>query len=299
MVLIEFFFELSRFNFERCERMLEKPDVTPQSQNPGSGQYLGSRKQPISPSGAASRISFTKNYNQQKDEINPTKIIETHITQGLKSFYTVFGEVGLYSPVTAGIHKQLNQKIDDQFKKFINCLKSLIEFEKFYISFGQLIPEWRLSTITTDFKGFNFKKARSDIQNFLIELTEHPFYRHYQINGVDPPVIKTGLQMLDHIKLIMNELHFYLKIKIKCLLDYLNLWKSTDSKDNYFNDYLLIGKLEDNLLQLRSELPANDLQKPQDVSLNRPPKPERAPVDASDLFNLQRDIHLKHGKMPY
>ena len=290
MVLIEFFFELSRFNFERCERMLEKPDVTPQSQNQNSGQNPYGRKPLVSPRGGTNRIAFTKNYNQQKDEVNPTKIIETHITQGLTSFYSVFGEVGLYSPVKAGIHKDMNQKIDDQFKKFINCLKSLIEFEKFYISFGQLIPEWRQSTITTDYKGFNFKKARSDIQSFLIELSDHPFYRYKQIREVDIQVIKTGTQMLNHINVIMNELYFYLKIKKSCLLDYLNLWKSTDSKDNYFNDYLLIGKIEDNLLQLRSEQPPIDLQKPQDVSLNRPQKQERTPIDASDVLN-QRELY--------
>lgn len=59
-------------------------------------------------------MNFKKNFsNLQKDEINPTKIIEGHMMQNLKSFFEVFGDVGLYSPIKFGIFKNMNFKIDE------------------------------------------------------------------------------------------------------------------------------------------------------------------------------------------
>lgn len=140
LLLIEFFFELSRFNFEKCERMLDpKPWET-------SEKRKGQGKRPTSPLNNV-RNQFIKNFGNSKkeDSIDPVNIIEEHIMKNLKNFYNIFNDIGLYAPVKASgeIFMHRNSTINDLFKELINCLKSLIAFEKYYIDFGQLIPEWR------------------------------------------------------------------------------------------------------------------------------------------------------------
>jgi hypothetical protein len=56
--------------------------------------------------------------------------------------------------------------------------------------------------------------------------------------------------MLDHLKILLTELKHYLKIKEETIKDYLNLWKSKDNRDLYYNDYMLIAKIKDNLDQI-------------------------------------------------
>lgn len=34
---------------------------------------------------------------------------------------------------------------DELFKKYIQTLSSIIDFEEFYVSFGQLINDWRIN----------------------------------------------------------------------------------------------------------------------------------------------------------
>lgn len=58
--------------------------------------------------------------------------------------------------------------------------------------------------------------------------------------------------MLDFIKKILNELIHYLKIKQSCIIDYLNLWKSRDNKNKFFNDYMLLHKIQDNMKRLEN-----------------------------------------------
>ena len=51
-------------------------------------------------------------------------------------------------------------------------------------------------------KGFDFKKARRDILDFLKKITTHPFYLcelNDTIPGVDLSIKQLGIQMLDYI----------------------------------------------------------------------------------------------------
>jgi len=76
--------------------------------------------------------------------------------------------------------------------------------------------------------------------------------------------------MLDHIQRVMTELQHYLKVKQDIIKDYLNLWKSRDNRDNFFNDFLMLGKLKENLNYLEHEIPSiNQVQKPTDVSMKK------------------------------
>lgn len=38
---------------------------------------------------------------------------------------------------------QKSTKINEKFNEFVHCLQELLDFEKFYYRFGQLIQEWR------------------------------------------------------------------------------------------------------------------------------------------------------------
>ena len=68
----------------------------------------------------------------------------------------------------------------------------------------------------------------------------------------------------------MIELQHYLKVKQDMIKDYLNLWKSRDNKDNYFNDFLMLNRLKENLNQLENEIPSiNQAQKPTDPSMKK------------------------------
>ena len=83
--------------------------------------------------------------------------------------------------------------------------------------------------------------------------------------------------MLDLIQQILNEVQHYLKIKQSCILDYLNLWKGRDNKDGYFNDFMMLKKIQINIDQLedletlKSNPTALNLIKPRDVSINKSP----------------------------
>ena len=81
--------------------------------------------------------------------------------------------------------------------------------------------------------------------------------------------------MLDLIQQILNEVFHYLKIKQTCILDYLNLWKGRDNKDGYFNDFMMLKKIQINIDQLEDleSLKSNPaaLIKPRDVSINKSP----------------------------
>jgi hypothetical protein len=46
--------------------------------------------------------------------------------KNVPSFYVVYKDVGLWDPIKFGA-------INEKFEEFISCLKSLIDFEKFYI----------------------------------------------------------------------------------------------------------------------------------------------------------------------
>ena len=152
-------------------------------------------------------------------------------------------------------------------------MKSLIDFERYYISFGQLIPEWRTITAPAQKQGFNFHKAKRDIIDFLQKIKLHPYYLiepDATVHGVDLQQKKLGVEMLDHIRQVMIELQHYLKVKQDMIKDYLNLWKSRDNKDNYFNDFLMLNRLKENLNQLENEIPSiNQVQKPTDPSMKK------------------------------
>ena len=81
---------------------------------------------------------------------------------------------------------------------------------------------------------------------------------------------KLGVEMLDHIQQVMIELQHYLKVKQDMIKDYLNLWKSRDNKDNYFNDFLMLNRLCGNLNQLENETPSiNQVHQPTDPSMKK------------------------------
>lgn len=60
------------------------------------------------------------------------------------------------------------------------------------------------------------------------------------------------------------------------IVDYLNLWKSRDNKDKYFNDYMMLTKINQNIQNLDDlevlikggKAPAF-LSKPRDVSVSK------------------------------
>jgi hypothetical protein len=64
---------------------------------------------------------------------------------------------------------------------------------------------------------FGFRKARRDIKEFLTnKIKIHPYYQveyNMGVPGIDLPVKQLGVQMLDFINKIMNDLLHYLKIK--------------------------------------------------------------------------------------
>ena len=124
----------------------------------------------------------------------------------------------------------------------MKCLSQIIEFEKFYIFFGQLIAEWRIKYQSAAKEiSFDFKKAKRDVVDLLDKLQTHPYYS--MIVSQDNEV-KAGLNMLDYLKKIFKELLFYLNIKQKCIKDYLFLWSHRDGRQNHFCDYLLMNKFK-------------------------------------------------------
>jgi hypothetical protein len=59
----------------------------------------------------------------------------------------------------------------------MKCLSQIIEFEKFYIFFGQLIAEWRIKYQSAAKEiSFDFKKAKRDVVDLLDKLQTHPYY---------------------------------------------------------------------------------------------------------------------------
>ena len=63
------------------------------------------------------------------------------------SLYLVGNLIGLWDPIPPEkrneftMHK--NTKINEWYKDFLNCLQSLLDFERFYITLGQLVQEWK------------------------------------------------------------------------------------------------------------------------------------------------------------
>lgn len=88
----------------------------------------------------------------------------------------MFSDIGLISPIKVRneITVNINTTIDKYYQQFIKCLQSLIEFERQYTYFSQLIPEWRTNT-PSNVKNEQIKNAKNDIQNFLYKIREHPF----------------------------------------------------------------------------------------------------------------------------
>ena len=198
--------------------------------------------------------------NLTKKDIS-IKIIEEDLMKNVVSFYAVYKDISLWDPIKSRgeIFMHKNTTINEKFKEFILCLKSLIEFERYYISFGQLIPEWRSISAPAQSKGFSFYKAKRDIVDFLQKMKQHPYYLvapNATVHGVDLQSKKLGVEMLDHIQRVMTELQHYLKVKQDIIKDYLNLWKSRDNRDNFFNDFLMLGKLKENLNYLEHEIPS-------------------------------------------
>ena len=66
------------------------------------------------------------------------KIIEDDLMKNVFSFFIVYKDVSLWDPIKSRgeIYMHKNTKINEKFDEFILCLRSLIEFEKYYISFG-------------------------------------------------------------------------------------------------------------------------------------------------------------------
>lgn len=78
--------------------------------------------------------------------------------------------------------------------------------------------------------------------------------------NVDPKLQNIGAKMLDYIQIIFCELMHYLRIKQECWKDYLYLWRCKDNQDKYFNDYLLIRKIEDHIDKLVFEPPKLNIE---------------------------------------
>ena len=121
--------------------------------------------------------------------------------------------------------------------------------------------EWRSINAPAQSKGFSFYKAKRDIVDFIQKIKQHPYYLvdpNETVDGVDLHQKKIGVEMLDHIQRVMTELKHYLKVKEKMIKEYLNLWKSRDNSQKYFNDYLMLNKLKENLTSLEYEIPSSN-----------------------------------------
>ena len=80
--------------------------------------------------------------------------------------------------------------------------------------------------------------------------------------------------MLKYIREMLIETVFYLKVKVSCIYNYLNLWKATDAQMEYFNDFMFLQKVKKNLNDLKYEEDINRKVEAQisskDVSVRKP-----------------------------
>ena len=121
-----------------------------------------------------------------------------------EKFYSVFHLIGLWDPIQkkGELYINKNHKINEKFKDFIKCLRRLIEFEEFYISFGQLIPEWRGHNISQVSNGYNYKEARSNVRDYIQKIQEHPYFlldSKETVMGVELQTKNMGVKMLSDI----------------------------------------------------------------------------------------------------
>lgn len=120
--------------------------------NPKARREIFFKKTPVK-TPSKSPVKSQSPINKLNNYFHPAKHLEDHMLRHaiekdlLKtpSLYYMGNLIGLWDPIPPEkrneftLHK--NTKINEWFKELLNCMQSLLDFERFYITFGILLPE--------------------------------------------------------------------------------------------------------------------------------------------------------------